>query len=208
MHIIKIIVLITFVYSILNLNKKHAINKKVLQILTLTFLVELVNSTLLFFDQSIGLSLNVYQILFFLIWFLLLSTIFNLKPQHLALFISPFILFSILNIIFFEGLFKFNYQTFVFGSILYLLVFIIQSFAYLQKEELTLFTSNNFLLLCAPLLFFIGMSFMFAFESKEVTSTLIYGDIKLYNCICFFVNIVYYSLLCLYIFKERKLQHG
>lgn len=102
-----------------------------------------------------------------------------------------------------EGMYVFNYWTFVASAFLYLLLFIYLSFEKLKMEELNFLTSNGYLLLCAPLLFFLGLSFMFGFGSRLITASPVYGNIVLYDCIIYFVNIVYYGLINVYLFRLK-----
>ena len=115
-----------------------------------------------------------------------------------------YIIFSIINWLAIEGSSGFNYYTFVVGAFLYLIFFIIESFYRLSKEDFAFFLANDFILLLAPILLFLGLSFMFGFKSKLVTSTMLFPNIKLYDAIVYFVNVVYYVLLNMYIYKERK----
>lgn len=206
-NVIKVIVLITFIISIKNLNWNNIVHKKVILILALSLIIELINSIFMFYKLPIGIILSFYTIINFLFWILLLSNIINVRKEVTILILFIFFMFSSINLFIFEGLIHFNYQTFVFGSFIYLSIFIYNSFKQLQNEKLSFFQSNNYLLLCAPVLFFIGLSFMFGFKSKALTSYIVFGNIKLYTFISYFVNIIYYTLINIYIYRERKLQN-
>lgn len=203
---IKLIVLFTFIYCCLFLKKTTIINKCLFSLLLLALVTEVINSISSFYNFKLGFISNFYVILHHSIWIIILR--FHFKLTFINLIIITFISISILDIIINKGLFKFNYQTFVLGSLCYLILFIYESAIQLKKENLSFFQTNKFLLICAPLLFFIGLSFMFGFKSKELTSTYLFMDIKLYSFISFLVNIIYYTLINLYIYKERKLQNG
>lgn len=93
------------------------------------------------------------------------------------------------------------------GAFIYLVLFIIESFYELQKENLVFFTSNRFILLFSPILFFLGFSVGFGFESFAILGKEIFG-FKLYDLISHFVNVVYYSLMNIYIYNEKKIRSG
>jgi hypothetical protein len=201
-NVIKIIVLVTFIISKKYLSWNNIVQKNVILILALSLIIELINSIFMFYKLPIGIIISFYTIINFLFWILLLSNIINLRKEVTILILFIFFMFSSINLFIFEGLIHFNYQTFVFGSFIYLSIFICSSFKQLQNEKLSFFQSNNYLLLCAPVLFFIGLSFMFGFKSKALTSYIVFGNIKLYTFISYFVNIIYY------IYRERKLQNA
>ena len=100
---------------------------------------------------------------------------------------------------------EFNYYNFIFGALAYTFIFIIESYKNLKNSSLIFFTSNNFILLFAPILFFLGMSFLLGFKSKSINSILVFGDLTFYMLINYSVNIIYYTLINIYIYKERKL---
>lgn len=155
--------------------------------------------------KSISFISTIYIILHQLIWFMILFA--NYKFLKKIIFIT-FIIFSCLNLLFIEKILKFNTLTFIFGSFIYLIFYIFNSFKQLKNEKLFFFQTNNFILISAPTLFFLGLSFIFSFQSKLLTSLIVFGSIKLYTLINYFVNIIYYSLINLYIYKERKLQNA
>lgn len=90
---------------------------------------------------------------------------------------------------------------------MYICLFLYYSYQQLNQENLSYFTKNEYLLLFVPVIFFFGFSFMFGFRNSEVRDAIIYSDIDLYTFIGYFVNLIYYSLANLYIYRERKLQH-
>lgn len=59
----------------------------------------------------------------------------------------------------------------------------------------------------SPVLFFIGFSLLFGFNNKNIHKIMILNRFKLYDFISYFVNITYYSLLNVYIYREKKLKH-
>lgn len=201
----RIFVIITFTSSLLFLNLKNENNKLLLSILSVSFITELVAVILICTDNRtlIGTLYSLSVLLHHGLWlYLLISSVY--KSKYLYYVLVSFILFGVYNLYFLEGVVKFNYLTFIVGALLYIIIFIYQSFLQLKQENFPFFQSNNYLLLFAPILFFFGMSFMFGFRSNEITSAIIFADIKLYKVINQFVNCIYYLLLIVYIYKEKK----
>lgn len=202
---IKILVFFSFIFGALFLDKKKQMNKIVSAILLICLITEIVNTFFLNYKIPLGLFNSISIIFHNSMWLLLLFLIFGINKykNYLIVFFS----ICLFNLLFVQGFLKFNSYTFILGSILFLIFFIYNSFLILKKENLKFFMTNKYLLLCAPVLFFIGLSFMFGFKSKALTSTIIFGNTKLYTFISYFVNIIYYTLINIYIYKERKLQH-
>lgn len=202
---IKIIVLLTFLIGLLFLNYKNTTHRKVLGILLICFVNEIVALVLKAQNLSIDSLYNINIILHNTLWLMIIGN--HLKRQTRQIILSSHLLFGFINLLFFEGWDNFNYYTFVFGALLYTILFIYLCFRALQKEDLNFFQSNEFILLFAPVLFFLGLSFMFSFKSRQLTSTFIFEGIKLYTCINYFVNGIYYLFLNVYIIKEKKAAH-
>jgi hypothetical protein len=203
---LKIIVLLTLFSGLLFLDRKKQIHRHLLTILWVCFLTEAINSILIVNKKTIGLFVSISIIIHHGLWIWMLAK--NAAQKNAAfLLLGCFLLFGLINISFFEGTKEFNGYTFVFGAFIYIIIFIYESFCKLRLENFDFFTSNTFILLTAPVLFFFGYSFMFAFNNKNVTSYLLFGQLKLYTFISYFVNIVYYSLINLYIYREKKLKH-
>ncbi|PPK94891.1 hypothetical protein LY01_01644 [Nonlabens xylanidelens] len=129
--------------------------------------------------------------------------VYLLKKFKIDLIIVySYIMFSLINILFIETK-QITFNTFLIGSGIYLLYFIFKNFQLLKLEDLNHFKSNNFLLLSAPLSFFFAMSFVFSFRDSEMRMIKI-GGRTLYNILQNGGNIIYYSLLILYIIKSRN----
>ena len=200
---IKIIVALSFGYAAFNLDRKKPVNRKILAILAICFLTEIINSALKSTGKSTNLSTSLSIIAHGGLWLWLLAGLVTERSTALvALF--AFLIFAFADLFFLEGFWHFNYYPFVAGAFLYIIIFIYESFYRLYKEDFDFFLDRKFLLLLAPVLFFFGMSFMFSFRSKEVTSNLIFGRIKLYTFITYSVNIAYYGLVASYIYRETK----
>ncbi|QOG01180.1 hypothetical protein [Flavobacterium sp. MDT1-60] len=115
-----------------------------------------------------------------------------------------FVLFSIINFTVIEITDVYNYYTFVFGALLYVILFIYESYRQLREENLMYFLSNNYLLLFAPVYFFFGMGLMLGFKALEVTRIILFGQVTLYVFIVNIVCIAYYTLINIYIYREKN----
>ena len=204
---IKIIVLVTFVYAIYQLRWKKSDYKFLIVILIISLLTEVINSGLIVHGYPTGLSTTMGMFFFNITWLLLLSHYVYYINLFKILIIS-FFAFFIINIIFIEGSEKFNYYSFVIGAFTYVFIIIYESFYQLKKENFNYFLSNNYLLIFSPVILLLGFSFMFCFGTKIITSSIILGKIKLYDVIMYFVNIIYYTLINIYIYREKKLKHA
>lgn len=115
-----------------------------------------------------------------------------------------FSLFSVVNFIIIEIADEYNYYTFVLGALLYVSLFIYESYKQLKEENLIYFLSNNYLLLFAPVYFFFGMGLLLGFKPLGVTKMLLFGQVTLYVFIVNIVCIAYYSLINIYIYRENN----
>lgn len=200
---IKIIVALAFCYAAFNLDRKKPLNRKILAILLVCLLTEIINSVLKSSGKSTNLSTSLSIIAHGALWLWLLAGLVAIRMVALAALLV-FLIFALADLFFLEGLWRFNYYPFVAGAFLYIVIFIYESFYRLYKEDFEFFLDRKYLLLLAPVLFFFGVSFMFGFKSKEVTSSLVFGRVKLYTFIIYFVNSAYYGLVAGYVFRERK----
>lgn len=201
-NFIKVLIFSTFLIASLFLNKGKKLNQILFLLIFVNFFTEIFNSILICNTIPIRLSASISIIIHNIIWLYIIQ--YKKKITIILIYLS----FSIFNLFFIENCNEFNYNSFIVGAITYSILFVYKSFYELKKENLVFFTSNNYILLCVPVLFFIGLSFMFAFQSKQLTLFIVFGNIKLYTLINYFVNIIYYSLINLYIYKERKLQNA
>lgn len=197
---IRLYIVITLIWcSIFYVKKKE--NHYVIGILLLGVACEIV--TAIFNDQpriNHG-NVNIYFILNSILWFLIFYELGHNKKRVIWTIVG-YLIFSVVNLEFIEkGL---NYNLLIVGSLLYLILFIIESFIQLNDENLSFFQSNKYLLLFCPVMFFLGLNFILAFKSTSISSTKIYGDITLYQLINYPVNIIYYTLINLYMFAEKR----
>jgi hypothetical protein len=201
---IKVCVTITLLFALLKLDRKNSLHRNVLIILFICFLTELINTYLKYNGNSNAIFSSISIIFHNSFWLLLLSKVVHYK-KLVYILILGFILFSLFNLSFIEKFERFNYYSFILGALFYVLIFFYESFFQLKNENFEFFSSNNFLILFAPVIFFLGISLMFAFNSVQITSTIVFGQVTLYKCIIYFVNLFYYALINSYIYKESKL---
>jgi len=185
------------------LDKSRLRNKLLFLLLVVMTLTEILSSVLLYCTFQIDVLYTVSIIVHNGLWLYLMYSLTG-YPKGVLYSGTFFLVFAIFNILFLEGYSSFNHYTFIVGAFTYIISFIFLSFRQLRAEDFTFFRQNQFLLLFSPVLFFFGLSFVFGFRSKELANTSVLGDLNLYQVIGYFVNIIYYTLLNLYIFKERK----
>lgn len=207
LNIIQPLVLITFLMALLYLDKNKVVNKLLIIILGCSLFSELMSVVFIVYKINYGFLYSMNIIIHNSLWIVILG--YLLKSKKLTIYILLFYLgFAIANIIIFEGIGRFNNFTFILGAFMYLTVFIIASFKELKNENLLFFSSNNYLLLFSPVLFFFGFSFYFGFKDSNLGYKKIIGNLHLYNIIGYFVNIIYYTLINIYIYREKKLKHA
>ncbi len=202
-----ILVFITFFVGIFFLDFKNLIHKLLFCVLLVCFITEVLSIYNLVIKHNINFLYSISLIFYFSLWLLLIKIATNFRLEFILLIVI-FIIFGLINLCYFEGLKSFNFSTFLFGSLLYILVLIVASIYNLVNDNLYFFKSNNFLLIFSPVLFMFGLSFMFGFHSIDLTDTFIFRKLKLYTFITYLVNIVNYTLINIYIYRERKLQNA
>jgi hypothetical protein len=156
-----------------------------------------------YLNYETSLSVNLYVFLNSLIMLVSINKIGHSKILNTGI-ITFFIVFNIFSYSYTNICKEFNCDAFVFGALSYIVAFIIENYFRLEKEELAFFQSNNFLFLSAPILFFLGMSFLFCFKSHAINSIMVYRKVSLFTFTTYFVNAIFYGMLLLYIYKEKK----
>lgn len=202
----KILVFITFAVVLLYHNPKKSIHRLLLSIVLVSFINEVLAVVFISRKIDYGLLYTVSTIFHNSLWLLFMSKYFHYHNLFKGVIIS-YILFCIFNLSFFEGLVAFNYYTFILGAFIYLGFFIYENFFQLRKENFPFFLSNDYILLFAPVLFYFGLSAVFGFKSSTLSSTIIFGNINLYDFIGYFVNTVYYTLINIYVYREKHLKN-
>lgn len=203
-NFIEIYLVLTLIYTLVYLPKREG--SKIYLYLKLILVLNLFTEIGALIQLSNNKKLDLlYSISFIFHGFLWLSLLFvfvnneKLKNRILILFSS----FAFLNLIFFEAS-KMNFYTFIFGALLYLIIFIYESFLQLKNEAFTFFDSNNYILIFAPVSLFLGLSFIFGFRNYHVRDIIIFSHFNLYNLVSFFVNITLYTSINLFVYKEKK----
>lgn len=201
-NLVKIIVFLTVVLAMLKLNKANTIHRIVFAILLINFGTELTTSLLKVMHCPYGKVSLLNIIVENCLWLYLLGKL-SAKRWVALVLMGTYVAFSILNFLWIQGMDSFNYYTFIAGAFCYLVFFFVESFNQLEKENFDFIFSNNYVLLCAPIIYLFGGSFMFAFVSSAVTKVVLFKR-ELFSIVIDYVNIVYYILLNVYIYKELK----
>lgn len=180
------------------LNKKNPNNKLLLFILLNLLLTEIIAN----FLSNLGLLYSISFIIHHSLWLWIM--VFVMLHNSLAkLFLIIFYIFSFLNLLFIEKELP-NFYTYVVGSLVYIILFIIESYRRLQQEDFDFIQSNTYLLIFAPVFFFLIFSFMFGYGSSELMNIYVYNKIDFYDFIAATANTIYYFLILVYIYKEFK----
>lgn len=201
----QLFVIVAFFYFLIFHSFKKKKDKIVLTILSLSFLVELIALSIEVckYNKGITLLYSFNAIIHNSLWLFLFYLVTG-KSYINKILIPIVVVFGFFNFIFFNDFFF----TFILGAIFYLVVFIRESFYQLEKENFSFFESNDYLLLFSPTIFFLGYSLICAFSSYAVYTSIVFGFIKLYDFVGFFINLIYYSLIVVYIKKQKKLSNG
>lgn len=202
LNFIQLYVLFTF-FIMLALHRGLRGNAELKAIITVNLLSEIGSLILVYFNTSINYAYNTALLLHHGLWLLLIVRQFGYSRRGYSL-PGFFFLFGICNMIFGEGIDNFNCNTFVIGSFMYLIVFITESFRQLQRENFDFFSTPVYIMLFAPVMFFLGLSFEFSFRNYELGNSIVLGSIRLYTFISYFVNIIYYTFLIIYIVKINQ----
>lgn len=193
-------------HSLLLLKGNKNLNRLLIFILLISFLNEVLSYFLVQNNQSIALNSSIYAFLLLFSWLYLILIYFD--SQIYKIILGIFTTYSLLNIFVFDGFQVFNTHTFLIGAIFYLAIFGYNLYSVLKKEKFNILKTNDFILVLSPVLFLFGFSLIFSFKTKQIDTVVIFNSFTLYTFISYFVNIIYYSLINLYIYKERKIQHA
>lgn len=203
---IKILVLLTFVHFLIKFDKRKKVHLWVLPVLGLSLANEILSSCLKYNGITIQFSSSVYVIIHTVLWLGLLGVVSGRKRMAHALMIV-FVSFAICNFLWIDGERTFNAFTLILGAFLYVLFFIYDCGFRLQKEDMDHFSSDDYILTAAPLMFMIGFGILFGFRSKELHNIGIMGT-TLFVVIRSFINFFYYLLMNIYIAKQPKKSNG
>jgi hypothetical protein len=206
-NFVRVLVCLTFFHSLINIDFKTYNHKLVFYLISITLSNEICTYLLIINDVKISFLTNIFVIINNTIWLYLIVKTIDLSKWFSKI---PIIYFcaGVTNFLFIEGFFQFNQFTFLFGSIIYIFIFLYYIYHNLNCNNLELFKKNDFIMICSPVLFFLGLSLVFAFKNKKIDQILVLGTLKLYYFVNISVNIIYYTLINIYIYRERKQQHA
>lgn len=205
---INIYLLATYFFALWKLNKQKTDNKLLLAVLTVMVLTEVICVVLQLrsYPKGIILLYNYTMPLHNMLWLYILYR--NIHMKLLTKFLGiAYLLFVVVTHVFRASLNGFYDYLMIVGAFIYLVIFIIESFNELQRENFNFFTSNMFVLLFSPILLFLGLSIGFGFDSTELMRKRVFG-FELYHLIVHFVSVVYYSLMNVYIYNDKRVRVG
>ena len=203
----QLLVFVTFLNVLVFADRSKKEHRFLIFILTVSTAIEVISNYFEFYNIGIGMLYSTGAFLHNSLWLLLLWHFFA-KGHMGAFIVLPYLLFAVCNMAFAEGTTRFNSYTFIVGALTYILMFLLMNYALLKKEDLSFFLSNNYLLLFAPFFFFIGLSFIFAFKSVELSKQVVFNSFRLYDFINLYVNIIYYGVLNIYVFREKYIKYA
>ncbi len=203
-NLTQFLVLVAFGVVLACFNRNNINHVRLLSILFVCVITETISTLLIYSGHyaAVGLLYSITVIIHHSIWLVILVD--GVKGTLPKLLIPLFIVTGLVNLAYFEGMQHFNYYTYVLGALIYVAFFLGLSFKNLKEEKFEFFQSNTYILLFAPVMLFLGLSFIFCFSSFELSATVIFNETKLYNVINYLVNIVYYTFIVVYIYKDKK----
>ncbi len=158
MDLVRVYVLVTLITGFFSLSRKNKVNKYLLAILLVLTLTELAGSVLSYYSISVNITYRISFLIHNLLWLAVLRAVCQ-KSLVLNLIITLYVCLGLINLIVEKS--SFSFYPFIVGAFLYIGIFIMESFKELKKENLFFFTSNNYILLVCPIIFFLGLSFIF-----------------------------------------------
>lgn len=198
---IRIYVVLTFIVVAICYDKHRTTDLRLFQLMALTVFYEVVAHALKFMELPRHYSGTIFTIIHVFLWLNILHGISE-KKKVIKIASKVYLGSSFISLILLDSSDLFRY-CFILGSLLYMVIFILDSSRELKLERLTYFTSENYLLIVAPLAYFIGFSLIFAFKERQIGEVKLTSFCTLYDFISYFVNIIYYSLINLYIYKRN-----
>lgn len=205
--VLQIVFILTYCVFLLYAKRDRTENKLLFWCLSCGVLNEIITLILTINNYIPNFNSTLYIIINGFLWLLILQTV-SAQKKLISISKVIFLTFAIINLLFIEGYKTFNSLTFIFGSLLYVVIFIYDSYLELKKENLDYFTANSYILIVAPVLYFIGFSFIFGFKDQKLNHIIIFDKIILYSFISYFANFFYCISITYYIYKENKLKNG
>lgn len=201
-NIVKLIVILTWFFSEIDLKRKNNLNLVIKTILRINAITELFGFIFKIYFLSTKYLITTNVVMTFLLWFQILQDVYKKK---IVLYSTIFFLFFFFfDFIILNHCNKFSYYSFVFGSLIYVCCYLFFNFSFLKEEKIAFFFQNQFIIVSAPIFFFLGMSFLFAFVSPEISGYKIYEGKTLYSFINDFVNFVQYILIAYFIYLDAN----
>lgn len=201
-NLLQFFIFLTFLHAVFSLKRNQRPHCYLGLVLLLALTTETIWIVFKFLHWSVYTLYSVSFIFYHLLWLMILTRALSNK-QLGKMILAGFLSFSLANLFLIEKD-NLNYLTFIAGALLYISLFLWHSYQQLQREALNYFTQNEYLLLCIPVIFFFGFSFMFGFRNLPYRNVIVFGHTDLYTFLSYSANIVYYSLANLYIYRERK----
>lgn len=171
-------------------------------ILVITIINIILTEIFLCYSIALRLSSNLYLFIINFLWLRLIAKYYKKELLFFTFGVLTIISYSLVD---FNITGVFNKLFFVLTALLYVILFLLLCFKKLHQENIDFFQSSNFIILFAPVLFFLGMSLLWGFQNSQLNSYILFADFTLYNFINLIANLVYYTLINIYIFKMRKL---
>ncbi len=202
-NLINITVLLTLIYALLNLDYRIKVNLFLLFILFTGLLSEISYIILNGYNLKTTYAHMVNTFLFHSIWLFILKE-YVTKKEILLYLTWLFVIFSLVNFVIIVVTGKYNFYSFVLGSIIYTVFFIKENYRQMKAEALQFFISDFYLLIFSPLLFMLGLSLILSFAKAEIVRAEMFWGITLYKLFVNLACLVYYSLINIYIYRQRK----
>ncbi|MEL1245873.1 hypothetical protein AAEO56_16485 [Flavobacterium sp. DGU11] len=185
--------------------RKKKVHILLLLIVTVCLGTEMLTNFFIINSIGFGALYSISAVIHNVLWFAVLFSIIE-RLRYLKILILAYVLLAIINFLFIEGRLQFNVYSFALGAVLYLIIFISENIIQLQRENFLFFEKNESLLLYTPLLLFIAMSIVLGFRDTQLSDKKIIYGLSLYDLIISFANILYYSIITIYIYREKKLE--
>lgn len=203
---VQFVILFTFIYGIYSLNFKKINNQFFIILIFLSLSTEIITDVLLTKKIDISLFYSIMFIVHNSFWLIFISYKFL---ENISKFLIPVLYFTfcILNLFFIEGIKVLNYNSFIIGSLIYCALFFRLSYFNLKNENFYYLKSTEYILLLAPICFFLGFSFLLAFRNNSLLAYKLFFNFELYNIVTNFSNYIYYGTLILYVFKEKIIKN-
>lgn len=199
---IRVFIFMTFIHGFFSLKKTKRENLFLFVALLVGLITEVLSVIFECLVIHMKLLYSISFIIYLSIWLIIITNVYELNGLR-KIILSVFITFGLVNLFFIEKT-NLNHLTFIVGALIYISLFLYYSYHQLNGEKLSYFTENQYLLLFTPVIFFFGFSFMFGFRNSNVSNVIIFQNVNLYTFMGYFVNVVYYTLANIYIYKERK----